>query len=195
MTRAPALALLILLVSAQAPAQASSPDSPEGGTLPSIRGFGSVGPRIFRGSAPALPEDFELLRGYGVQTIVNLRRYIPWEIEREAELARRHGLRHIHIPIHSWAVPSKESVEAAVAELADTRNGIVYVHCKRGIDRTGIVVAYYRVRHDGWSPSEAYAEMSHYGFEAYIAGIFWFFRKWLHSPHGEPARIAGALAR
>ena len=33
------------------------------------------------------------------------------------------------------------------------------VHCKNGVDRTGYMVALYRVERGGWSPERAAAEM------------------------------------
>jgi protein tyrosine/serine phosphatase len=43
-------------------------------------------------------------------------------------------------------------------------NQPVYIHCQLGQDRTGVVIAAYRMRVDGWSLSEAEAEMQSFGF-------------------------------
>jgi protein tyrosine/serine phosphatase len=40
----------------------------------------------------------------------------------------------------------------------------VFVHCMHGEDRTGIVLAVYRMDVDGWSNAEAEAEMQAFGF-------------------------------
>ena len=39
----------------------------------------------------------------------------------------------------------------------------VYVHCLHGVDRTGTMIAIYRMEIEGWRPSEALAEMEHFG--------------------------------
>jgi tyrosine-protein phosphatase SIW14 len=39
----------------------------------------------------------------------------------------------------------------------------IYVHCLRGKDRTGTVVACYRIQHDGWDNERALAEAKGYG--------------------------------
>jgi protein tyrosine/serine phosphatase len=33
--------------------------------------------------------------------------------------------------------------------------GPVYVHCRKGHDRTGVVIACFRIAHDGWSNEKA----------------------------------------
>jgi len=40
----------------------------------------------------------------------------------------------------------------------------VFLHCRQGQDRTGIVVAAYRMKVDGWSLADAEAEMRSFGF-------------------------------
>jgi protein tyrosine/serine phosphatase len=38
-----------------------------------------------------------------------------------------------------------------MALLQDPANTPVFIHCRRGADRVGVVVACYRMVHDGWS--------------------------------------------
>ncbi len=49
--------------------------------------------------------------------------------------------------------------------------GAVYVHCRHGQDRTGLVVGLERVFIEGWDPADAYAEMLSYGFHTYFLGL------------------------
>jgi tyrosine-protein phosphatase SIW14 len=58
----------------------------------------------------------------------------------------------------------RERVEKAVSLMADPANRPVFVHCLRGQDRTGVVVAAYRMEVDGWALPEAEKEMQAYGF-------------------------------
>lgn len=39
----------------------------------------------------------------------------------------------------------------------------IYVHCQHGVDRTGTIMAIYRMELEGWSNLEAFAEMDHFG--------------------------------
>jgi protein-tyrosine phosphatase len=51
--------------------------------------------------------------------------------------------------------------------LEDSSTGPVFVHCRRGADRTGAVVACYRIEHDHWKNERALAE-------ARSLGMRWF---------------------
>ena len=42
--------------------------------------------------------------------------------------------------------------------LEDSTTGPVFVHCQRGADRTGAVIASYRIEHDGWDSARALKE-------------------------------------
>ena len=46
-----------------------------------------------------------------------------------------------------------------------------FVHCAHGQDRTGLVVAVYRVRH-GWTKAQAQAEMLRLGFHPTLLGLW-----------------------
>jgi protein tyrosine/serine phosphatase len=59
--------------------------------------------------------------------------------------------------------PKDEQVERALAIINDAANQPVFVHCKRGADRTGTLIAIYRIMHDGWTSEDALREAKHYG--------------------------------
>ena len=48
----------------------------------------------------------------------------------------------------------------------------IYVHCEHGKDRTGLVIALYRVRYDGWTPERAAAEMAAMGHTGHLDRFF-----------------------
>jgi protein tyrosine/serine phosphatase len=55
-------------------------------------------------------------------------------------------------------------VRKALSAMTDPASQPVFVHCSRGVDRTGVVAAVYRMEVDGWSKAEAEAEMEAFGF-------------------------------
>ena len=52
----------------------------------------------------------------------------------------------------------------------------VYAHCKAGQNRTGFVIATYRMVYQGWTPEEAVREMRVYGFYRLYSRDEWFLK-------------------
>jgi len=59
--------------------------------------------------------------------------------------------------------PTDEQVSKVLALFEDSSAGPVFVHCRRGSDRTGTVVGCYRVAHDHWGNRQAFEEAKSYG--------------------------------
>lgn len=53
-----------------------------------------------------------------------------------------------------------------------------YVHCSHGQDRTGLVIAVYRVTHDHWTKAQAEKEMLSNGFHKSLHGLWDFWEDW-----------------
>jgi tyrosine-protein phosphatase SIW14 len=125
-----------------------------------VSNFHEVDPNVYRGAQPSL-EGFRNLAALGVKTIVDLRGddRLPEEQKEVEEL----GLRYISAPMSGLTAPSDEQIAniLAVFDAADT--GPVFVHCREGKDRTGTVVACYRISHDHWANDKALAEAKEYG--------------------------------
>ena len=54
--------------------------------------------------------------------------------------------------------PTEAEIARILGLLEDGKNRPVFVHCQRGADRTGAVIASYRIDHDGWDNDRALAE-------------------------------------
>jgi protein tyrosine/serine phosphatase len=108
---------------------------------------------LLRGAQPK-EAGFASLAEMGVVTVIDLR---AGHDEREACEAR--GLRCVHIPMHAWNA-EEEDVVRFLSVVAHEENRPVFVHCRRGADRTGMVVAVYRVVVQGWSKQDALREMT-----------------------------------
>lgn len=126
--------------------------------LPGLGNVGRVAPGIYRGEQPG-PTGYATLKQLGVRTVIDLR-----TSESEKAQVEAAGMKAIAVPIEMTRKGLKEKVDQVVALMADPANQPVYVHCRHGQDRTGIVVAAYRMTQDNWSLKEVEAEMQAFGF-------------------------------
>jgi tyrosine-protein phosphatase SIW14 len=118
--------------------------------------FYRVSARLFRGGRPTR-EGMAGLEQLGIRTIVDLRdRSGISSVERKQ--ARAHGIRYHRIPLGTLLGPARATMDRVLRILADPESGPVYVHCRRGCDRTGAVIACHRIANEGWTAEEAIAE-------------------------------------
>lgn len=124
---------------------------------PGVPNLFEVAPGLFRGSQPT-PAGIVELKRLGIKTIVNLR---GWDND-EDQLAGQ-AIGYVSIHFHVWH-PEDEDMVRFLKVANDPARQPVFVHCLRGIDRTGTMVAIYRTAVQGWSKDEAIAEMTQGGF-------------------------------
>lgn len=148
--RVVALALLVSLSAAQ-----SAPRYKE---LPNLR---KVNEQLYRGAQPA-SGGLKKLAELGIKTIVNLRGEDEGA-RAEAAAAKELGLRYFAVPMPGLSRPSDEQVARVLALLEAPENWPVFIHCKRGADRTGTIIACYRIAHEGWTDERALAEAKQHG--------------------------------
>ena len=112
---------------------------------------------LYRGAQPTA-EGLQELKKLGVRTVIDLRES-DGNQARMAEL----GLTYEHIPMTAFRVKDDHVVQfLRIAGAAD--HAPIFVHCKRGADRTGLMCAVYRVAFQGWTKDQAIAEMTQGGF-------------------------------
>jgi protein tyrosine phosphatase (PTP) superfamily phosphohydrolase (DUF442 family) len=126
---------------------------------PEIPNFHRVSKDLYRGGQPS-PEGFGRLKALGVKTVVNLRT----SHSDEAGLAGL-GMLYEEIPATAWTNKLDEQAVRFLRILEDKRKLPVFVHCGFGGDRTGAMVAVYRLAICGWSRQEALEEMCDEQFE------------------------------
>jgi tyrosine-protein phosphatase SIW14 len=112
---------------------------------------------IYRGAQPT-PEGMRALQQLGVRTVVNLR-----EPDADAAGLRGTNLAYESIPMTAFR-PNDDDVVRFLQIVSDPNHGPVFVHCKRGADRTGLMCAVYRVAVQGWTKEQALDEMTQGGF-------------------------------
>jgi len=147
------LSAIALLVSASA-----AQTEPSYKELPK---FHKVSATLYRGAQP-LDGGVKKLAELGIRTIVNLR--------GEDELSRGEqndteaaGLRYFTLSMPGLSAPSNEQVARVMAIIDNPDNQPVFIHCRRGSDRTGTIAAIYRISHEGWTADRAIAEAKQYG--------------------------------
>ncbi len=120
---------------------------------PGLSNFFLVTPKIYRGAQPD-PEGFRQLKKMGIKKVINLRAF---HSDRN-ETAANH-LSYDHLFMKAWH-PEDEDVVRFLQMVADPSQQPVFIHCQHGADRTGMMVAVYRIAACGWSKEEAIEEMS-----------------------------------
>jgi len=140
---------------------AALPASADTGELSGVENFHQVDQNVFRGAQPTA-EGLKNLAGLGVKTIVDLRHGKDRSDIEEKE-AESLGLRYIHVPMEGLTAPTDRQISSLLAVLNAAGQGPVFVHCREGVDRTGTVIACYRITHDHWANDKALQEARAYG--------------------------------
>ena len=168
---AAALLLAITLCAGQEPQQqqqdtspASQPVRPFGQKrkLKGLANFGEVTPTLFRGAQPT-QEGFEALAKMGVDIIVDGR---GDRTGSEGNEVGKLGMHYVAIPWHCPS-PNDDVFVRFLKVLQENPNKKVFVHCRLGEDRTGMMVAAYRMATQGWTSDEAMQEMHLFGFSSF----------------------------
>lgn len=123
--------------------------------------FHQVNSNLYRGGQPR-KDGLQQLKQLGIKTIINLRDNDARTRSEEAE-ARALGLSYFNIPFDTFNRPSDKAVDDVLTLINTADNQPVFVHCNRGADRTGTIIAIYRIENDGWTSEKAKAEARHFG--------------------------------
>ena len=168
------LLAIIFLLSASSPSWASDIAKPAATVAQtSIVNFKQVDPGIFRGGRPG-DEGMKELDALGVKTIIDL------ENEDSAIAAEQATAATLNIKLISYSMdyktaPDLQEVTTLLADIADVASQPVYVHCKHGEDRTGLIIGLYRVKYDHWTAKAAYSEMLQDHFHPFLKNLADFF--------------------
>jgi tyrosine-protein phosphatase SIW14 len=128
----------------------------QGAEAPGVSNFHQVDDHVYRGGVPS-KQGLESLKKLGVKTVVDL---LPGAERSEKEKSRAEslGLRYVNVPMNALAAPTDDQIAQALSILWSGSEGPVFIHCRRGKDRTGTVVACYRISHDHWQKKKALGE-------------------------------------
>jgi protein tyrosine/serine phosphatase len=145
---------LVFVLSASAVAQESQ------ATNVTIKNFGQMDERFFRGGQPK-EEEYKELAALGIKTVIDLRDD-PKDYEKAS--AEALGMRYVNIAMSDKAYPAAATIDEFLKLVDDPSTGKFYVHCAGGRHRTGVMGAVYRFNHNGWDYDKVYAEMKKFDF-------------------------------
>lgn len=121
--------------------------------LPGVPNLHRVSAGLYRSAQPSA-EGMQQLAALGVRTVVNLRSF-----HSDRDEIGDTGLAYEHLYMKAWHPEWKEALRF-LQIASDPARQPVLVHCQHGADRTGTLVAVYRMAVQGWSADQAIAEMT-----------------------------------
>lgn len=127
-----------------------------------VGNFMKVNDHVYRGAQPT-EEGFKNLAKLGIKTVIDLQQTGDERAALEEKWVKEAGMQYVSIPMKGMDTPKDASVAKALGLLEDETTGPVFVHCHAGADRTGGVIACYRIEHDGWTNAKALAEAKDMG--------------------------------
>ncbi|MBP1622969.1 MAG: protein tyrosine phosphatase [Acidobacteria bacterium] len=116
-----------------------------------------VSEALYRSAQPT-PEGMKRLAKLGIKTVVNLRAF-----NSDEDDLRGTKLIGEAISMTAWR-PRDEEIIRFLRIVQDGARAPVLVHCQHGADRTGTMVALYRIVVQGWTKDAALEEMVEGGY-------------------------------
>lgn len=125
-----------------------------------------VTPTLFRSAQPPVEglSDFAknqpiILNGQTIKTLINLRGFH----DDDPRLSENTTLNYQRIKFNTWHAEDEDVVRFLVIA-TDPDQQPVLLHCQHGADRTGMMVAVYRIVVQNWDKETALAEMAQGGY-------------------------------
>lgn len=167
-----------------------------------IQNFSKVTDGIYRGARPT-DGNIGFLSESGIKTIVNLQGgdlnnfglggiigwYEPGElpaaINHERATSEALNIRFYNFPLNALApvnAAEDEEIDQILSIMENPEMLPVFIHCEHGKDRTGLLIALYRVKVQKWTSHDAFTEWFNSGHtnisSMYTGGLdYYFFQK------------------
>ena len=130
---------------------------------------------LYRGPRIETCGNVEQLKSIGINVILNLEEAEESSAEDIDVIEKRMpGTLFRCYPMSEFTRPSADKLRYIVISINNFQ-GLqkkIYVHCKHGQDRTGYVIAAYRMIVEGWTFEQAYKECLDMGHKAWFYDFF-----------------------
>ena len=120
--------------------------------------------RIYRSGLPTARQLDYLCEEYKIATVISLSGDVTEEYKALGLFMEKRNLNHINLPLTTETNPPQQKIDTFLREISDSNNWPVLVHCGAGVDRTGMMIALYRMVNDGWQWDRAKEEALDRGF-------------------------------
>jgi hypothetical protein len=127
--------------------------------LHGLPNFGQISPTLYRGGRPT-EEGLACLGKMGVSIVISTEGSFK-DLHKPVE---RLGMRYVSM-FWECSFPRDHIFAEFLQLLRDNPGKRVFVYCHFGDDRTGMMIAAYRMAEQGWSAEEAKDEMMAFGFD------------------------------
>ncbi|HEY8279760.1 MAG TPA: tyrosine-protein phosphatase [Bdellovibrionota bacterium] len=129
---------------------------------------------LYRGGRPGR-EGVTYLKNLGIRTIVSLDNNTS-ENEDERRFAESLGMKVILLPINPMWTINDQTVNSALEAVRNPQLRPLFLHCKHGEDRTGMLVGLFKAENRGWTAAAAYKEALDLGFHRELFPLDRYFR-------------------
>ncbi len=136
---------------------------------------------LYRSGQPTGDADWDYLKAIGITTVIKLNQYAAdTDAAEELRMAKRRNIEVLPLYLqpedlphnwNPWAGPDSKTLTEVIRTLENRGHRKILVHCSHGKDRTGLVVALYRIRNQQLCKEAAYQEMKHYGSSPFLFGL------------------------
>ena len=120
---------------------------------PGVPNLHRVTTNLFRSAQPTAA-GMKSIEALGIKTVISLRAFHDDQDEVESTQLKTERIR-----FNTWHAEDEDVVRFLKLVTA-TNNGPILVHCLHGSDRTGTMIAIYRMAVQGWPKDEAIKEMT-----------------------------------
>ena len=153
-------AIFVLLIFASSGLTAES-DRPTSWATPiqrqGVDNFFKITDYLYRSEQPT-EEGMKNLERMGIKTVINLRVF-----HSDFDIIKKTGLLYEEISVKPWHIED-EDVIRVLRIIRKNEKGPFLMHCWRGADRLGLMVAMFRIVEQGWPKDQAIDEMVNGGY-------------------------------